>query len=129
MDNQYMNYQPKPQNNLITASLILGLLAFVTSMFLITPFIFGSLSIIFAILSRSGREKMAGSAIAGISASIVSMLGAVSMVGLVYYLTFNVPEYRELMNQQYEQMYSQSFDEMLEDIQNGTFDPNSLQSK
>lgn len=129
MDNQYMNYQPKPQNNLITASLILGLLAFVTSMFLITPFIFGSLSIIFAILSRSGREKMAGSAIAGISASIVSMLGAVSMVGLVYYLTFNVPEYRELMNQQYEQMYGQSFDEMLEDIQNGTFDPNSLQSK
>ena len=129
MDNQYMNYQPKPQNKLVTASLILGLLAFVTSMFLITPFIFGSLSIIFAILSRSGREKMSGSAIAGISASIVSMLGAVSMVGLVYYLTFNVPEYRELMNQQYEQMYGQSFDEMLEDIQNGTFDPNSLQAK
>lgn len=129
MDNQYMNYQPKPQNKFVTASLILGLLAFITSMFFITPFIFGALSIIFAILSRNGNEKMSGSAIVGISASIVSMLGVVFMVGMVYYLMFNVPEYREMMNQQYEQMYGQSFDEMLEDMQNGTFDPNSLQPK
>ncbi|MCM1159826.1 MAG: hypothetical protein NC412_01260 [Roseburia sp.] len=129
MDNQYMNYQPKPPNKFVTASLILGLLAFVTSMFLITPFIFGALSIIFAILSKNSKEKMSGSAIAGIWASIASMLGVVFMVGCVYYFMFNVPEFRELMNQQYEQMYGQSFDEMLEDMQNGTFDPNSLQPK
>ncbi|MBD5545086.1 MAG: DUF4190 domain-containing protein [Lachnospiraceae bacterium] len=129
MDNQYMNYQPKPQNKFVTASLIFGLLAFITSMFLITPFIFGALSILFAILSRNGNEKMSGSAIAGISASVVSMLAAVFMVSMVYYLIFNVPEYREMMNQQYEQMYGESFDEMLEDVQNGTFDPNNLQPK
>lgn len=129
MDNQYTNYQPSPQNKFVTASLILGLLAFITSMFIITPFIFGALSIIFAILSRRGNEKLSGSAIAGISASLVSMAGIVFMIGMVYYLIFNVPEYRELINQQYEQMYGESFDEMLEDMQNGTFNPDTLQSK
>lgn len=129
MDNQYINHQPNPQNKFVTASLILGLLAIVTSMFIITPFIFGALSIIFAILSRRGNEKMSGSAIAGISASLFGMAGIVFMIGVVYYLIFNVPEYRELINQQYEQMYGESFDEMLEDIQNGTFDSNTLQPK
>lgn len=114
------------QNKFATFSMIFGLLAFLTPMFFITPFIFGGLSIIFAVLSRRSTEKLSGSAIAGIATSAVGMFSIVFMVGMVYYLIFNVPEYHEMINQQYEQMYGQSFDEMLEDAQNGTLDPNSL---
>lgn len=117
---------PTRQDKFVTCSLIFGLLAFFTSMFIFTPFIFGALSILFAVFSKRSTEKMAGAAIAGISTSVFSMLSAVCMVGIVYYLIFNVPEYRELMNQQYEQIYGQSFDEMLESMENGTFNPNSL---
>lgn len=125
----YGNPSQRQQNTFITMALVFGLLAFFSSMFVITPFIFGGLSIIFAILSKTSKQKMAASAIAGIAASIAGMACTVCMVGIVYYMLFNVPEYRELINKQYEQMYGQSFDEMLEDMENGTFDPNSLQPK
>lgn len=111
-----------------TMSLIFGLLSLFTCMFIITTFIFAGLSILFALLSRTSEEKFSASAVGGILTSIAGMICLVILFVFSYKL-ITLPEYREILNETYEQMYGQSFDELLEDAQNGTLDPNSLQRK
>ena len=129
-NNQYNPYQnvARQQNMFMTLSLVFGLLAFFTCMFVVTPFIFGGLSIIFAILSKTSKEKFSTSAIAGLASSIAGIV-CVFVLMVYSYILISTPEYREMLNKTYEQMYGQSFDEMLEDAKNGTFDPYSLYQK
>lgn len=125
--NRYQ-YATKQQNTFKMLSLVFGLLAFFSCMFVVTTFIFGGLSVIFAILSKTSTERFSSSAIGGIASSIAGMV-CVFVLMIYSYILITTPEYREILNKTYEQMYGQSFDELLEDAQNGTLDPYSLQPK
>lgn len=103
------------ENRFLIASIIFSALAFFSVQFVVFPFIFGGLSIIFAILSKGGSNKMSGGAISSIVASILSMILTACMTALVMYLIIFNKDYRNLLNDYSTQIYGQSFDVMLED--------------
>jgi len=77
---------PRSPNNMATASLVMGIIACVTCCCCYGGFIFGGLSIIFAILSRTERE-LRGQALAGIILSVIAiMLSIVALIILLVYM-------------------------------------------
>ena len=70
-------------NGMATASLIMGILAVVTSLFLM-GIIFGGLGICFALLSR-GAGKMHSVAVGGLICSVIGLV-----IGLVIFIIFGV---------------------------------------
>lgn len=121
-----MDYQSQPKkSSFATASLLMGILSLVSLCTVIGPLIFGSLGIIFAILSRRPGQKTSGEALAGIVTSIIGCVLSLVFIVLVFVASFSVitnPEYREQMNQMYEDVYGYSFDEMMEEMTGHTLD-------
>ena len=111
----------EPNQSMYTAALILGVITLVSAVMMTVylPFVFGGLSIIFGILSRGQNRKLPGQAKTGI---IIAVAGLVLNIGIIagsFYLVFNNPEVRKQFDITFEQMYGESFDEMMEDIKNG----------
>lgn len=100
------------------ASLVLGILALATFCTMILPFIFGGLSILFAILSHRKGEQLPGMSLGGILTSISGI--AIAAMILVMYIMM-LPQFLSdenflnQLNATAEAMYGQSFEEMLED--------------
>lgn len=121
-----MDYQSQPtKSSFATAALVMGILSLVSLCTVIGPLIFGSLGIIFAILSRRPGQKTAGEAIAGIVTSAIGCVISLIFVILIFVASFSMltnPEYREQMNQMYEDMYGYSFDEMMEEMTGSTLE-------
>ena len=116
-----MDYQSQPprKNSFIAASVLMGILSLVSLCTVIGPMIFGSLGIIFAVLAHRKGEKPGSDELLGIITSsigvgfsVILMIGALAMVPSM----LNDPEYREYLNQMSEQMYGETFDEMLEEM-------------
>lgn len=76
---------PQSPNNMATASLVMGIIACVTCCCCFGGFIFGGLSIIFAILSRTERE-LRGQALAGIILSVIAIM--LSIGALIFYMVY-----------------------------------------
>lgn len=114
-------YAPRPVNpaqNLITASLVLGISA-VFSAFMMTvylPFILGGISIILAILSKGSGPAVSGRAKAGIACSIGAILLNVMIVGWSTFTVFNNPDVYRQFNSMYEQLYGESFEDMYREL-------------
>lgn len=121
-----MDYQSQPKkNSFATAALVMGILSLLTLCTVIGPLVFGSLGIIFGILSRRPGQKTAAEAVAGIVTSIIGCVISLIFVVLVFVASFSMltnPEYREQINQMYEDMYGYSLDEMMEDMAGYTLD-------
>jgi hypothetical protein len=69
-------YQQPPkneQNNMALASLIMGIIGIVTSCCCIGGLIFGSLGIVFALLSKT-KDRFEGNAVAGLITSIIGLV-------------------------------------------------------
>lgn len=101
------------------ASIILSILAILTIQFVILPFIFGGLSIIFAILERGARKKFSSMNMMAIILSSSAMVVTVITVSFVMHTVMTNPSYRQQLNDYSKQIYGQTFDEML----NETFRP------
>ncbi len=114
-----MDYQTTQKRNpFVTASLVTGVLAFVSIMTGVFPLLFGGLSILFAVLSHRRGKRMETPAFVGVIVSTVSM--AISTVIIVTAFAMlptmlRNPEYRENLNNMSESMYGMTFDEVMEE--------------
>lgn len=109
--------QQAPANSLARASMVLGIVALI-SFFTFTvypPIIFGSLSIILALLSRGGSLKMHEKAKNGILTSSIAFGCDICLVALVFVFLFVTPDF-------FESIYGMSYQEMIEGMEDGTLD-------
>ncbi len=118
--NGYNKYQ-QPGAAFISASYILGILAIVTT-FLCTvylPYIFGSLSIIFALLSKGNAKQTAQRAAAGMRCAIIGIIMNTALIVTCFTLVFTNPKIHQELNTMTKQVYGRSFDEIMQDIEEG----------
>lgn len=96
------------------ASLVLGIVSIVTCCFGIFSIPLGSLSILFAILSRRKGTGMPGMSIAGICTSIFGMLLGGFLLFYAFEGLYN-PDFREkYLDPIYEDAYGMDFEEFME---------------
>ena len=119
--NEYSN----SKNPFATASLVLGGIAIVTFSSIIPPIIAGSLSIVFAMLSRKGTARLHPLAKIGAICSSISV--ALGIALFAFYMTY-MPKflandaYRSEMKYMLESVYGSEFDAegFLDDFADGT---------
>ena len=121
--NPYMRPLPpaEPNQGLVNAAMVLGILAVVTT-FIMTvylPYIFGGIAIMLAILSRKKDGILPKQSKLGVTLAIIGMIVNTVVVSTSIYTVFTNPEIKEEFNAVCEQMYGQSFDEMMETIKEG----------
>lgn len=79
-------------------------------------FICGGVAIVLAVLSKGYQTKMEKNAIIGLVAGCIAIVVQFSTLTFSVYKIINVPEYRELFNSMYEQMYGEPVDESITDM-------------
>lgn len=108
------------QTGFLAASLICGILALCTFCTGIFPLVFGSLGIIFAVLSKRKGISMEPMGIIGISTSIIGMVIGLFLTVYSLYMVFSpnspMPELRNEMDIIMERMYGMDMDEYLDRI-------------
>lgn len=122
------NNQPSGSRGFATASLVLGIVAFVSAltMTILPPLIFGSLSIILGILSR-GDQKLHSRALAGVITGAAALVLNLAICIFSFYTIFSSPEatsqYFDSVNETYETLFGVSLDDILESygIDSGQF--------
>ncbi len=87
--------------------------AVITALFgtIVFPFIFGGLSIIFAVLSKGNTVSYQLNARIAIIVSCFALIGNTAYTGFACYNVFFNAEYREQLNETFEQMYGMSMEE------------------
>lgn len=113
----------EPNQGFVTASLILGILTVMTAVMMTVyiPFILGGISIILAILSKGKLPRLPKMAQKGIIISIAGIILNIVIVVGSFYTVFHNPQARAEFDTMFEQVYGESFDEMVQDIQNGNY--------
>jgi len=79
-------------------------------------FVCGGLAIILAVLSKGYQTKMEKNAVIGITTGCIAVVIQIFSLIFSVYNIINVPEYRELFNSMYEQMYGEPVDESITDM-------------
>ncbi|MGL5259769.1 MAG: hypothetical protein ACRC7V_06625 [Lachnospiraceae bacterium] len=104
------------QKQLSQASYILGILAIASTVTVavIFPFIFGSLAILCAILSKGRDTTFLRRAKSGFYTGILAIILNILFLIVAIYMIFAIPEYHDLLNTYSQQLYGQTFDEMLQ---------------
>ncbi|MBR3602876.1 MAG: DUF4190 domain-containing protein [Lachnospiraceae bacterium] len=99
----------------------LGIFAIFCAIFgiFIGSFICGGVAIILAILSKGYESRMEKNAIIGLACGCIAIVIQISTFVFGVYNIINVPEYRELFNSMYEQMYGEPVDESITDMLDG----------
>ncbi len=109
-----------PANGFATASLVLGILAIVSSatMTILFPLLFGGLSILLAVLSRGGFYRYSFRARVGLATALGAVLLNCSVIGVFVYQFATDSQMRQeyfmMADQLYEQMTGVSLGELLE---------------
>ncbi len=109
---------PKKANPFAIASMILGILSILSIITGVFPLIFGSLSILFVILSRRKNTPLEAPALAGSITACIGILLSVFLLIVSFALLptlMNDPEYRNQLNSVSQSMYGISFDEVMEE--------------
>ena len=111
-------------NSFAKWSQITGILALVStfSFTIYLPLILGSISIILALLSR-GKRKMHSNAKAGTIMGGISIGLNICIVILSFSVILGSGPMHDRFNETFKEIYGQSFDEMIEEMQEGSFDP------
>lgn len=117
----YQNSVPRKRpGGFATASLVLGIIAFTSAftMTILPPLLFGSLSIILGILSRGNARRPGNRALAGIIVSAGALVINLAVCVFSFYIVLSDPDtanqYRNMVNETYEQMLGMSLDEILD---------------
>lgn len=117
------NYRPSfcKSSAMEMAALITGLLTIVSflSFTIYFPFIFGSLSIVFAILSKGNATRMTTRVRVGFTCAVVGILVNLLLIVTCIYLYLAVPFVHDSVNELFEKQYGASFEEMLDDAMKG----------
>lgn len=115
--NAYQIPAAEPGSNLAKAAMICGILSIIFCFtFTVYPaFVLGSVAVILALLSKGRRNKLFSQARTGIiCAAIGLIINAVILTSSLVYV-FTNPEGREEFNRQWERIYGEPFDDMMED--------------
>lgn len=83
----YQHPQQKKQNNMALASLIMGIIGIVTACCIYGGLIFGSLGIVFALLSKT-EDHFEGNAKAGLTTSVIALV--LTVIVLIAFVAFSV---------------------------------------
>lgn len=112
---------PPSGDKLATAALILGILAPLSSvtMTVYPPFIFGSIAILLALLSRGRAPKIPQRAKIGILCAFGGILLNLAIVGSCIYLFITNPAIREQVDTLFQQTYGMTMEEFYRSAQTG----------
>ncbi len=88
-------------------------IAVITALFgtMIFPFIFGGLAIIFAVLSKGNTAAYRLNAKLAILISCITLIGNTAFTAFTFYNVFFNEEYRQQLDQTFEQIYGMSMEE------------------
>ena len=112
-----------PGSSFATAALVLGLLSIMTAVMgtVYPPLAFGCLAIILALLSKGNDRAYLSNAkigmVSGISGLIINVIVVVSSFLMIYHNPQIQEEFHSTLNQYYEALYGESFDDAWEEIQ------------
>lgn len=103
---------------LASAAMVMGILALATfvSMTIYPPFIFGSIAIVLALLSKGRAPRMLSKAKAGIICAAIGLTANCALCGTSLYMLYTNPEILEQVNDIFEDQYGMSYEDMLETI-------------
>lgn len=119
MDSNYQktNVTSNSENPFASASLILGILAFLSICTGVLPFIFGGLSILFAVLSKRRQKPLLSSAFIGVVSSSIGIVFSFVILAVAFIQLPEMlkdPTMRAQLNSTSEALYGVTFEEMLE---------------
>ncbi len=121
----YQNMPVRPVANSMTVlALIFAVIAALTILTGLFPVFFGSLAILFAILSKGSNLKMDSSGKISITIATLSMILGIVLTGVTMYKVTYDPEMKNMVNDAFEQVYGVSFDEYMEQMQRFYENPN-----
>ena len=111
-----MEYQQKEEKRqqLIASSLILAVLSIITIQLVIFPFIFGGLSILFAILGSGSNPKIPTKGKVAIMLSSLAIVLTVTLSVFAIKMIFTNPAMRQQLNATSMQIYGETFDDAFE---------------
>lgn len=114
----FNNRNKPPINVFALFARSLGIFAIFCAIFsiFIGSFICGGVAIILAILSKGYQNKMEKNALIGLACGCIALVIQIFSFVFSVYNIINVPEYRELFNSMYEQMYGEPVNESITDI-------------
>ena len=112
----------KPANALAVAAFIFGILATLTLCTIYLPIIFGSLSIVFALLSKGSEKRMHSLASSGIASSVFALIVTALMFIFVFIALFSNETYRQEVQHMYEEQYEDMYREIYGDSYNDLID-------
>lgn len=103
---------------LASGAMIMGILALATfiSMTIYPPFVFGSIAVVLALLSKGRAPKLAAKAKAGLICATVGLIANCALCGTTLYMLYTKPEIMDQVNDIFEKQYGMSYDELIETI-------------
>lgn len=97
-----------------TAALVMAVLALLTILTGLGPLFFGSLSILFAVLSKGSSKRMNGSAVGSVMLSVVSAVAGLLLIAKLADMMQNDPSFRGQLDRSFEMMYGVDYDEFVD---------------
>lgn len=119
--NSSTNRNKPPINVFAFFARSLGIFAVFCAIFgiFIGSFICGGVAVILAVLSKGYQTKMEKNAVIGIAAGCAAIIIQIFSLVFSIYNIINVPEYRELFNSMYEQIYGEPVNDSITDMLDG----------
>lgn len=107
--------KPQLENDLSNAAMVLGIISAVSLcmvlLFPFLPFVFGSISIVLALLSRGSGKKFSSHAKTGVITSVFSLCAVVLLFAAFLYFIIVSGDFAEEFNRTYEEYYGESYDD------------------
>ena len=114
------NHNPmNPRVALATTASVVGLISIALLLSVYFAIILGGIAIMIAILSRNTEGKLLPQAKRGILFGSIGLIGGYILMVQAFVSVFTDPETRAMVNQYSEAISGESFDDMLEEIQQG----------
>lgn len=101
-------------NTFAILSLIFGILTFLTLFTVIFPFFFGSLSIIFAVLSKGSSLRMNSLAKSAVTLSLSGIILITALTGGTMYRLMTDEEYRAAVSAEFERINGITLEEYMD---------------
>lgn len=108
-------------DSLANAAMVMGIIALVSTfaMTVYLPFVFGSIGIILAILSKGKARQMLNKAKTGVICCTCGLILNIGLIAGSFYMVFTNPTVMKEVNNTFENMYGVTFEEMIENIMEG----------
>ncbi len=108
---QYYRYaQVRKTNGMEIAALFMAVLSVLTIVTGIGPVFFGSMALIFAILSKGRDKKFKGTALPSIIVSVISVVAGIVFTITALYTIQNDPNMRTALDKNFESMYGVDYE-------------------